>query len=87
MKKLTEVIEVEDAGLISLLGQRVTFMCGVYFYTGKLIGVNETCVELEDAGVVFDTGAFDNKTWSDCQNLPSNWFVQIANIESFGVLK
>ena len=87
MKKIVEVVEVEGEGLVSLMGQRVTFMCGVYFYTGKLVGVNDACVELEDAGIVYETGPFDTKIWKDMQKLPNNWFVQIASIESFGVLK
>ena len=84
MKKL---IEVENEGLISLMGERVTLMCGCYFYTGKLIGVNEHCVKLEDAGIVYETGALDTKDWVDMQNLPNDWYVQVASIESFGVLK
>lgn len=79
--------EVENEGLVSLLGDRVTLMCGCYFYTGKLVGVNDSCVKLEDAGVVFETGEFSAADWADCQKLPNDWYVQTASIESFGVLK
>ena len=79
--------EVENEGLISLMGERVTLMCGCYFYTGKLVGVNDSCVKLEDAGIVYETGSFKDADWSDMQELPNDWYVQTASIESFGVLK
>ena len=79
--------EVENEGLISLMGERVTLMCGCYFYTGKLVGVNDSCVKLEDAGIVYETGSFNATDWSDMQELPNDWYVQTASIESFGILK
>lgn len=58
-----------------------------YIYTGKLVGVNDTCVLLEDAGIVYETGELTSKTWKDMQKLPNDWYVSIASIESFGILK
>jgi len=81
------VKEVENEGLEALMGQRVTLFCGVYIYTGKLVGVNQTCVKLEDAGVVYETGPFNEKKWKDMQPLPNDWYVTTQSIESFGVLK
>lgn len=81
------VTEIENEGLEALMGQRVTLFCGVYIYTGKLIGVNQTCVKLEDAGIVYETGPFPEKKWQDCQSLPSEWYVSTQSIESFGILK
>ena len=83
----TKVIEVENEGLLALLGQRVTIFCNVYIYTGKLVGVNHDCVKLEDALIVYDTGEFTTKTWSDAQPLPHEWYVSTKLIESFGLLK
>ena len=85
MKKIIE--EVEGEGLVSLLGETVTIFCAVYIYTGKLIGVNESCVLLENPKIVYETGAFNDKKWKDAQELPNNWYVQTGMIESFGVLK
>lgn len=85
MKKI--ITEVEGEGLVSLLGERVTLFCANYIYTGKLAGVNETCVLLEDASIVYETGAFTEKKWKDAQALPNKWYVQTNAIESFGVLK
>ena len=81
------VTEVENEGLGVLMGKRVTLFCGIYIYTGKLVGVNTQCVKLEDAGIVYETGAFTDENWRDCQSLPNDWYVAIQSIESFGELK
>lgn len=81
------VNEVENEGLIGLMGKRVTLFCGVYIYTGKLVGVNDTCVKLQDAGIVYETGSFRDKKWKDYQSLPNDWYVTTQSIESFGELK
>ena len=85
MKKI--VNEVQGEGLEKLLGERVTLFCMNYIYTGSLTGVNETCVLLTDAGIVYETGPFDKNAWKDVQALPNDWYVQTASIESFGKLK
>lgn len=82
MKKI-----VAGEGLEKLLGERVTLYCQVYIYTGKLIGVNDTCVLLSDAAVVYETGSYTEKDWKDAQGLPHEWYVMKHAIESFGVLK
>jgi hypothetical protein len=87
MKKVVSVAEVDGEGLLKLLNERVTLFCLNYIYTGTLTGVNDSCVLLSDASVVYETGAFDAKAWKDAQKLPGDWYVQIAAIESFGVLK
>ncbi len=87
MKKLVQVQDVQGEGLLALLGQRVTLFCMNYIYTGLLAGVNDTCVLLEDGGIVFETGPFKDKNWQDYQPLPNSVYVQIAAIESFTVLK
>ena len=89
MKKLptVEVIEVANEGLVSLLGKRVTFFCMNYIYTGKLAGVNSTCVLLEDPSIVHETGPFNTKDWKDAQALPNSFYLQMAAIEGFGEVK
>lgn len=81
------VTNVENEGLMALIGQRVTLFCNSYFYTGKLVGVNVTCVKLEDAGIVYETGPLKDGKWADMQPLPGPWYVQVGAIESFGILK
>jgi hypothetical protein len=85
VKKL--ISEVENEGLLKLIGERITVFCANYIYTGKLIGVNETCILLEDAAIVYETGSLSDKSWKDAQKLPNNWYVQCSSIESFGLLK
>ena len=85
MKKIIE--EVEGEGLVKLLGQRVTLFCLNYIYAGKLSGVNETCVLLTAAVVVYETGGFMDAKWRDAQPLPNDWYVQLSAIESFGVIR
>ena len=85
MKKIIE--EVEGEGLVKFLGQRVTLFCMNYIYTGKLAGVNESCVLLTDAAIVYETGGFMDSEWKDTQSLPHDWYVQISAIESFGVIR
>ena len=88
MKKLVSVQEVEGEGLFALMGERITLFCLNYIYTGKLVGINDDCVKLEDAAIVYETGAFTDKTgWKDAQSLPKPIYVMRQSIESFMVLK
>ena len=87
MKTLVKVQEVEGEGLVGLLGQVVTLYCTGFIYTGKLVGVNDTCVKLSDASIVYDTGAFSSKGWATSEKFPNDWYVSTRNIESFGLLK
>ena len=87
MKKIVSVTEVAGEGLLKLIGQRVTLFCANYIYTGNLTGVNDTCVLLEDAGIVYETGSFSEKNWKDYQELPNDVYVMLHSIESFGIVK
>jgi hypothetical protein len=87
MKKLVSVQEVENEGLVGLLGEEVTLFCANYIYAGKLVGVNESYVKLTGAKIVYETGELTTKTWKDAQALPKDWYIQTGAIESFGLLK
>lgn len=87
MKKLVTVSEVENEGFMALMGKRITIFSLNYIYTGDLIGVNDTCVLLENPAIVYETGPFNTKDWKDAQKLPNNLYVQMACIESFGEVK
>lgn len=87
MKVPVQVTEVEGEGMMALLNKVVTLFCGNYIYTGKLVGVNDQCVKLENASIVYETGDLKTKDWKDAQKLPHDWYVQIGFIESFGELK
>lgn len=85
MKKFIE--EVSCEGLELLMGEVVTLFCARYIYTGKLVGVNDKYVKLENAGIVYETGCFTDTKWQDMQKLPNDWYVELHAIESFGKLK
>lgn len=84
---MRKLIEVNDEGLEGLLGEVVTLFCVNYFYTGKLTGVNDSCVRLDDPSIVYETGEWSSKSWADAQKLPNSIYVQCAAIEAFGVMK
>lgn len=81
------VDEISGEGLDGLLGQVITLFCMNYIYTGKLVGINDTCVKIEGAKIVYETGALTDKAWKDAQALPGSWYVRTGAIESFGLLK
>jgi flagellar basal body rod protein FlgF len=83
---MKQIIEVQGEGLVSLLGQRVTLFCLNYIYEGKLVSVNENDVKLEDAGIVYETGELNSKTWKDRQGLPNPVYVRATAIESYTVM-
>lgn len=80
------IIENNTAeGLEALLGAKVLIICACYFYHGKLVGVNDTCVKLEDASIVYETGEWAAEAYKDAQRLPAKYhYVAMGMIESFG---
>lgn len=86
MKKLVKVEEVAGEGFIGLMGQKVTLFCLNYIYTGTLTGVNETFIKLENAAIVYETGAFTDSKYKDAQSLPNDVYVQISAVESYMIL-
>jgi hypothetical protein len=85
---MKKIVEVDEKGLESLLGERVLLMCANYFYSGVLEGVNDTFVVLTDPAIVYETGAFADRTFKDEQRLHvKTWYVRSSFIESFGLAK
>lgn len=88
MKVLQEVVEVSGEGLESLLGKTITLFCSNYIYQGKLVGVNITCIKLEDAHIVYETGPLNGNHRKDAQPFGSKFhYIQLQSIESFGEVK
>ena len=88
MRKLIQVQEIDGEGLESFLGERILIMCAGYFYEGKLIGVNSTFVKLEDPSIVYTTGVWTDKAYSDIQKMgQKEWYISTSLIESFGKSK
>ena len=82
-----KVVEVENEGFLALLGQTITVFCAVYIYTGKLVGVNDKCIKLENPKIVYETGSFAETNWKDAQTLPNELYIQQGMVEAFGVVK
>jgi hypothetical protein len=83
------VVELSDvSGLEVLLGESVLLMCANYFYTGKLTAVDVSVVELTEPGIVYETGAWSDKSYADVQKLSAKkWYVNVSAIESYGLSK
>ena len=81
------VIEMENDGFNSLLGETITVFCAIYIYTGKLVGVSSSYIKLENPKIVYETGPFDTKDWKVAQALPNDVFIMLGMIESFGIIK
>ena len=84
---MKKIVEVSDECFEGLLGETVTLFCINYFYTGRLVGVNASCVKLDDPKIVYETGDWPGKDWKDAQSLPGSIYVQVSAVESFGVMK
>lgn len=85
---MKRIVEIEnESGLESLLGQEVTLWCECYIYAGKLKAVSETDVLLTNAKIVYETGELNKPGFKDAQDLPSDWWVRVSKIESYGVMK
>ncbi len=84
---MKRIVETDDGGFSAMLGESIVLWCGVYIYTGELVGVNKDHLELADPKLVYDTGELNSKEWADAQSLPSPWRVMLQGIESWGAGK
>jgi hypothetical protein len=84
MKKIIEV-DSKTEGLEKLLGENVVIFCINYIYHGKLSGINDDYIVLDNPSIIYETGAFSEKEWDDIQSLnQKEWMIQKSAIESFG---
>jgi hypothetical protein len=83
MKKIVNVIEVEDEGLVSLLGEQIIVWSLNYIYAGTLAGVNDTCLRLDDAKVVYETGPLTGTMQQSAQALKNPAYVMLHCIEMY----
>ena len=83
-----ELIDGDGEDLETLLNQYVQLWCVNYIYSGKLLGVNDHYVLLGEAGIVYETGPLNGKSFKDFQPVYSpdgKWRVERGAIESFGL--
>jgi hypothetical protein len=79
-----EVKEVNNEGLVSLLGKQVLLLCLNYFYFGVLEAVSDTEVKLSSAHIVYETGGWLDSEWKDSQSLGGlPHYVRTCAIESY----
>ena len=83
MKKLVKVEEVEGEGLVGMMGERVFLMCATYFYSGVLVGVNDSFVKLDDCHIVYSTGEWSAKQWANAQRIGNGHYIMLGAVESF----
>ena len=73
----------EQSGLESMIGEMVLLICSAYFYHGRLTALSETDAELSDAGIVYETGSWDEDGFTDKQDLPNTVYVKLQSVESY----
>ena len=81
-----DTVVEEEGGFIPLLGKKVFVQCMNYNYSGILSGVNTTCIELNDAAVVFETGSYaemHKKMKVEEAIVKKRLYIQTGAIESF----
>jgi hypothetical protein len=74
-------------GFKGLVGKRITLFCVNYIYTGDLVAVSPEEVCMENAAIVYETGAFNESNWKDAQALPHAVYVRTSAVESYMILK
>ena len=84
MKKVITVTEVDGEGLEAFLNKTIFVVCRSYFYAGTLTGINQSCILLEDARFVLESGSFEGKGISSSEKVKSGKIYIATNaIESF----
>ena len=79
------LVDVPDAGFVSLLGKEIEIFESTYIYAGVLIGVNDTFLKLGNPHIIYETGSFSDSRNKDAQPLNREWHcIQINAISSWG---
>ena len=84
---MQKLVETNESAFEQLAGKTITCLCINYFYTGQLIGVNETSILLKNPKIIYETGEWSASDWKDAQEVCGELFINISAIESFGVIK
>lgn len=88
MQTVVEIKEDKLEGLNKFLNKRILILSAGYFYEGILVGIDDACVKINDAHIVYETGKWSDVNYRDRQKLHTDsWYVQVGLIESFGLSK
>lgn len=86
MKRIVELDTKSE--LDKCLDEQLFVFANNYHYTGKLIAINNNFIILQDPYIVYSTGDWDNKQWSDCQKLPTKELhIMLSAVESYFITK
>jgi hypothetical protein len=82
---MRKLVEDANEGMESLLGETVTIFCANYFYTGKLSGVNDDCIKIDEPEIVYDTGSWSKKAYENTERMVAldSLYIQKNAIEAF----
>lgn len=88
-EKESPIIPNQDGpGLEAFMGQPIFLMCQNYFYHGTLFGVLEDFVILQDPMIVYETGEWNKKGYTNAEKMHTRyWRVMRSSIESYGAGK
>lgn len=81
MRKVIE--ETDEQPFDALMNCRVMVRCMNWIYAGKLVAVNDVCLFLDDASIVYDTGSEKTHGYETEEKLPCQLGVMFSAIESF----
>lgn len=82
VENVTTVVD-EQGGPLVMLGKVVYVSCTSYAYTGKLTGVNDKFIELEEVEIVYETGPWSGKTFKGTEKLPTKTLcIFLTQVES-----
>lgn len=84
---MRRLVEADGQGFEAILEEPITLFCGIYIYTGVLVGVHDEYLELSQPQLVYETGPLDAGEWKDAESLPTPWRVMKQAIESWGPAK
>ncbi len=85
---MKKIVEETGCDLAALLGEKVLVFCANYIYSGKLTGVSDSTLVIEQPHIVYETGSFSDPGYKDAQPLPAKiWYVNRGLVESLGVGK
>lgn len=79
---MRKIIDDNEDGLTALLGERVTVRCSNYTYAGLLDGVNDICMRLDDASMVFETGDVSKPGYATAERIPKPVYLMLGTVES-----
>lgn len=79
-------VPTTEVGYAALVGQKVLIFTTTYIYYGLLETVNCDTLTLSNPHIVFETGEFSAKKFTNAQSLLApTWTLTLGHIESAGI--